>query len=326
MKKTLKWIALFLFIFIVVALIYRMVNNVPDRSVTELSDRWAQPPSQFINIDGLQVHLRDEGPRDDPSPIVLLHGTSASLHTWDGWAAVLSKQHRVIRFDLPAFGLTGPALDNNYTIERYAQTVVQVLDNLGIVQCTLGGNSLGGYIAWATAVLYPTRVNNLVLVDPSGYPFESESLPLAFTIAKTPVLNTLMQGFLPRSLVASSVKNVYGDPSLVSEELIDRYFELTTRAGNRQALTERFKQTRPGAMVKRIAEIKVPTLILWGQKDRLIPPHLAEQFHQAINNSQVHIFPQLGHVPQEENPQQTVDSVIEFLAKQESQEPSKKVE
>jgi pimeloyl-ACP methyl ester carboxylesterase len=319
MKKTLKWCAFFLGVLLIAALTFRVSYNVPDRSVAELSVRWAQSPSQFINIDGLQVHLRDEGPRDDPSPIVLLHGTSASLHTWDGWAAALSKQHRVIRFDLPAFGLTGPALNNNYSIENYAQTVVSILDALNIEQGTLVGNSLGGYIAWATTVLYPKRVKNLVLIDASGYPFESESLPLAFKIASTPILNTLMQGFLPRSLVASSLKNVYGDPNLVSDELIDRYFELTTRTGNRQALAERFKQTRPGQMAYRVQEIKVPTLILWGQKDQLIPPKLAERFHQDITHSKVHIFPQLGHVPQEENAQQTVDIMINFLAEQKTQ-------
>jgi pimeloyl-ACP methyl ester carboxylesterase len=315
MKKTLTWCAVFLVVLLIAAIIYRVSHNVPDRSVAKLSARWAKAPSQFIDIEGLQVHLRDEGPRDDPSPIVLLHGTSASLHTWDGWTgALVEQQHRVIRFDLPAFGLTGPAPDNDYTIERYAQTVIKVLDSLNVQHATLAGNSLGGYIAWATAVIYPSRVKNLVLIDPSGYPFESESLPLAFKIASTPVLNKIMTGFLPRSLVESSVKNVYGDPSLVSDELIDRYFDLTTRKGNRQALAERFKQTQPGQMAERISEIQVPTLILWGQKDRLIPPSLAERFHQDIDNSQVHIFPALGHVPQEENPQQTVEVLLTFLA------------
>lgn len=316
MKKTLMWCAVFLVGLLIAAIIYRISHNVPDRSVAELSARWAKAPSQFIDIDGLQVHLRDEGPRDDPSPIVLLHGTSASLHTWDGWTqALVEQQHRVIRFDLPAFGLTGPAPDNDYTIERYAQTVIKVLDSLNVQHATLAGNSLGGYIAWATAVIYPSRVKNLVLVDPSGYPFESESLPLAFKIASTPILNKIMTGFLPRSLVESSVKNVYGDPSLVSDELIDRYFDLTTRKGNRQALAERFKQTQPGQMAQRISEIRVPTLIMWGQKDRLIPPQLAKQFAKDIAGSEVIIFEQLGHVPQEENPQQTIAAVIDFLAK-----------
>lgn len=90
----------------------------PDRPVDSLKARWAPAPSQFITVQGMQVHLRDEGPKDDPEPIVLLHGTSASLHTWDGWVDALKGQRRVIRIDLPGFGLTGPAPDNDYRLVR----------------------------------------------------------------------------------------------------------------------------------------------------------------------------------------------------------------
>src|SRR6185295_15535152 len=107
-----------------------VVNRVPDRPVEELKARWAPPPSQFVDIAGMQVHLRDEGPREDLLPIVLLHGTGASLHTWQGWTDALKDKHRVIRYDMPGFGLTGPSPDGNYTIERYADVVVAVLDKL----------------------------------------------------------------------------------------------------------------------------------------------------------------------------------------------------
>lgn len=90
----------------------------PDRPVETLTGRWAPPPSQFVSIEGMQMHLRDEGPRTDSQPIVLLHGTSASLHTWDGWTEALKSGRRVIRMDLPGFGLTGPMPDGNYQIGR----------------------------------------------------------------------------------------------------------------------------------------------------------------------------------------------------------------
>jgi pimeloyl-ACP methyl ester carboxylesterase len=120
------------------------VNWAPDRSVEELKSRWAGPPSRFIEIEGMQVHLRDEGPREDSTPIVLLHGTSSSLHTWNGWVNALQSEHRVIRFDMPAFGLTGPSPENNYTIEYYSQFVVAVMDKLQIDHYILADNSLGG--------------------------------------------------------------------------------------------------------------------------------------------------------------------------------------
>src|ERR1035437_1023320 len=100
----------------------------PDVPVDSLKTRWAAPPSTFISVQGMQVHIRDEGPRDDSTPLVLIHGTSASLHTWDGWVRALSKQRRVIRFDLPGFGLTGPTPDGDYSLERYTHFVAATLD------------------------------------------------------------------------------------------------------------------------------------------------------------------------------------------------------
>lgn len=314
MKTLFKFLAAFLLLALVALLGLVLVYRVPDRPVDELKARWAPPPSQFVDVDGLTVHLRDEGPREDPVPLVLLHGTSASLHTWDGWVEALAPQRRVIRYDMPAFGLTGPAPDGDYTIERYVRTWKAVLDHLGVQRCVLAGNSLGGYVAWAATVLHPERVERLVLVDAGGYPYTSTSVPIGFRIARTPVLGNLMREVLPRSMIESSVRNVFGDPSKVTPELVDRYFELTTRAGNRQALAERFRQTQPGALSQRVPEIAVPTLILWGGRDRLIPPEQGERFAREIRGSRVVRFDDLGHVPQEEDPARTVEALKEFLA------------
>lgn len=314
MKLTMKALGLVIGFLLVAAGGFALAYHEPDRTVEQLKERWARQPSQFVEVAGMQVHLRDEGPRSDVLPIVLLHGTSASLHTWSGWADALKPAHRVIRFDLPAFGLTGPAPDEDYTIENYARVVVAVLDKVGVDRCVLGGNSLGGYIAWATALLHPDRVARLVLVDAAGYPFESQVVPIGFRIARTPVLNRLMETVLPRSLVEKSVRSVYGNPAKVSPELVDRYFELTTRVGNRKALVKRFRQTQPGELAQRVSEIKQPTLILWGGKDRLIPPSVGERFHREIAGSTLIEFPDLGHVPHEEDPARTVAAVEAFLA------------
>jgi pimeloyl-ACP methyl ester carboxylesterase len=289
-------------------------NWAPDRPVEALAARWAPPPSQFVEIDGMSVHVRDEGPRDDPRPIVLLHGTSSSLHTWDGWAAALRGERRVIRVDLPGFGLTGPAPDGNYTIGRYVAFMKSALDHFGVAHCILVGNSFGGWIAWETALAEPSRVDRLVLVDAAGYRLDSVSVPIGFRIAKVPVLNQLMKVTLPRAMIESSLRNVYGDPSRVTPELIDRYFDITTRAGNREALVQRFRQSQPGTDSARIAEVKAPTLILWGGRDRLIPPAHAQRFHRDIAGSQVVMFDSLGHVPQEEDPTLTLAAALPFLA------------
>ncbi len=285
----------------------------PDRTVAQLSARWAQPPSQFIAVNGMQVHLRDEGPRNDALPIVLLHGTSASLHTWDGWAESLKGQRRVIRFDLPAFGLTGPDPHNDYSIAAYVRFVGAVMDQLGVQQFVLAGNSLGGQIAWGAALAMPQRVRQLVLVDSAGYPLQSTSVPIGFRIARTPGLRGLMEHVLPRGVVDSSVRNVYGDPARVTRELVDRYYELTLRAGNRQALAYRLDQRLSGEE-ETIRQLKLPTLILWGAKDRLIPPDNGQRFATDIQGSKLVVFDGLGHVPHEEDPQSTVASLKAFLA------------
>ena len=285
----------------------------PDRPVSELTGRWAQPPSVFLDVGGVQVHLRDEGPRDDPSPIVLLHGTSDSLHTWGGWAGDLSRDRRTIRVDLPGFGLTGPAFGGDYRIERYVEFVTALLDALDVQRCVLIGNSFGGWVSWETALARPERVRALVLVDSAGYPIESQSVPIGFRIARVPVLNRLLQVTLPRSLIESSVRNTYGDPSRVTPELVDRYYELTLREGNRAAVVRRFAAGRHAQEAGRIRQLALPTLILWGGRDRLIPPQYAERFHRDIAGSRLVVFPALGHVPQQEDSRATVAALRDFL-------------
>ena len=285
----------------------------PDRPVEALTARWAPPPSQFITVQGMQVHLRDEGPRDDPEPIVLLHGTSASLHTWDGWVDALKGQRRVIRLDLPGFGLTGPAPDNDYRLTRYTGFMKDVFDQLGLKQVVLVGNSFGGSVSWMTAQTHPERVAKLVLVDSGGYPYKAVSVPIAFKLAAIPALRPVIANLLPRRMIESSVRNVYGDPDKVTPELVERYYELTLREGNRGALRERFKQSPGGENAGLIKQVKQPTLILWGSEDRLIPPDNAEHFKQDIAGSQLVVFKGLGHVPQEEDPPQTVAAFKAFL-------------
>jgi pimeloyl-ACP methyl ester carboxylesterase len=290
----------------------------PDRPLESLTARWATLPSQFLSIDGMQVHVRDEGPRTDPQPIVLLHGTSDSLHTWAGWTTELSKSRRVIRMDLPGFGLTGPSPDNDYRMSRYVRFVSALYDHFQLEHSVLAGNSLGGAIAWNVALAMPKRVDALILVDAAGYPTTSTSAPLAFRLARMPLLAPLMSNILPRGVIESSVRNVYGDPTRVKAEQIDRFYELALRAGNRAALGERFRQTVWGEGSERIRQITQPTLILWGDKDQLIPLEHGERFHKDIAGSSLVRFATLGHVPQEEDPAATVSEVSRFITQQTS--------
>jgi pimeloyl-ACP methyl ester carboxylesterase len=293
------------------------LSRAPDRPVETLVARWALPPSDFIEVRGQVVHLRDEGPRDDPLPLVLIHGTSASLHTWEGWVAALKGQRRIISFDLPGFGLTGPFTGQyspgDYRGDTYARFVLDLLDALQVPRAVVGGNSLGGEVAWRLAVMAPERVAALVLVDAAGPVFTPESVPLGFAVARLPVVNRIAEWVLPRSVVAQSLTSVYGDPARVTPELVDRHFELTLREGNRRALGQRMQQWVMGEGAEQIARVKQPTLILWGGRDRLIPPAVGQWLQQQIAGSRLVVFDDLGHVPHEENPARTVAPVKDFL-------------
>jgi pimeloyl-ACP methyl ester carboxylesterase len=291
------------------------LSRAPDWPVDALVARWAPPPSDFIEVKGQLLHLRDEGPRDDPEPLVLLHGTSASLHTWEGWVAALRTQHRVISLDLPGFGLTGPSTAGDYRGDTYARFVLDVMDHLGMQRFAIAGNSLGGEVAWRTALMAPQRVSKLILVDAAGPDFKSDSVPIGFIAARVPVLNRAIDWVLPRAMVVSSLHDVYGDPSKVNDAVVDRYYQLTLREGNRRALVQRLQQSERGQDAERIAELKLPTLIVWGGRDRLIPVSVARQFQTAIKGSELVVFDELGHVPQEEDPVRTVAVLKNFLAR-----------
>ena len=271
------------------------------------------------------VHVRDEGPRQDPLPVVLVHGTGASLHTWEGWVQALKGQRRVITFDLPAFGLTGPFAGqyapDDYRGDTYARFVLDLMDTMKVRRFVIGGNSLGGEVAWRTAAAAPGRVDRLILVDASGPAFTPQSVPIGFLLARVPVVNRLAEHLLPRSLIHASLTNVYGDPSRVTSALVDRYFELTLREGNRRALGQRLTKWVPGEGQDKIATLRLPTLILWGGRDRLIPPEVAQVFKRDIAGSELVMFDDLGHVPHEEQPQRSVQPVLAFLARGPSGQP-----
>jgi pimeloyl-ACP methyl ester carboxylesterase len=296
--------------------------RAPDRAVETLVARWAPAPSEFIDVHGQTVHLRDEGPRHDPLPLVLLHGTSASLHTWEPWVKALKGQRRVITLDLPAFGLTGPFTGRyaglggaapDYSGAAYAGFVLDVLNQLQVQRFVVGGNSLGGEVAWRLAARAPERVAQLILVDAAGLPQGPAVVPLGWRLARVPGLAWLVEAMLPRPLVAQGLAQVVGQPEKISSAQVDRYFELTLRSGNRAALGQRLRQLQPGEGAAQIDTLRLPTLILWGGRDSLFPPEHGREFQRRIPGSQLLVFDELGHIPQEEDPARTVVPVKAFL-------------
>lgn len=308
MKAALLAFTVLAALLVVLAAVFYVLNRAPDRSVDSLRARWAPAPSQFILIDGVQVHVRDEGPRDDPAPIVLLHGTGSSLHTWDGWASRLSPTRRVVRFDRPGFGLTGPDPAKRYDMASSADFTLRLLDRLGVDRFVIAGNSSGGNVAWHVALAAPQRVDRLVLVAAAGYPRHAP-LPTGLRLAKSPFFSSLFSGILPRSAVENGLRGTYGDPSKVTAAIVDRSYELTLRAGNRKALGDTLRQGDAGDSA-RLREIETPTLILWGGRDTVIAPADADEFQKDIAGSKLRRYDALGHLPQEEDPEATVAAFL----------------
>ncbi|MFC1850196.1 alpha/beta fold hydrolase [candidate division CSSED10-310 bacterium] len=274
----------------------------------ELKKKYANNSSQFIEIDGVAVHYRDEG---TGFPLVLIHGTAASLHTWDGWVKELGAEYRTIRFDLPAFGLTGPNTDHNYSIKWYTSFLSVLLDTLVIKNCYLAGNSLGGWIAWEFAAQHPQRVSKLILIDAAGYTFDHK-MPLVFRLAQVPLLNSIFKYVTPRAFIAMNLREVYGDDQKITASVIDRYYELALRSGNREAFIARAK-TQHQDRTDLIGTITIPTLIMWGREDVWIPWSHATRFQKALLNSELIMYEGVGHIPMEEIPVKTAQDARTFL-------------
>jgi pimeloyl-ACP methyl ester carboxylesterase len=293
----------------------------PDRQLGQLVARWAPEPSGFVELEGMQVHMRDTGPRNDPNPLLLLHGMASSLHSYEGWQTELQKTRRVISIDLPGFGLTGPSPQGDYRIDAYTRFILRLLDTLNVRHVIIVGNALGGEIAWQTALLAPERVRKVVLIDSDGYQPSVLSMPIAFQIASMRGLRWVSERILPRMLVQISVRSVFGDKAKATTEKVDRYFELNLRSGNRRALFQRMDQAQFGSNAQQIRRLQQPTLVMWGERDQMISPDQGELFCRDIGKCKLVTFPGLGHLPQEEDPQATLKVLQEFLAQAAPSQP-----
>lgn len=313
LTRFLKILGVSLTVGIIAILLFFGHRDIPFQN---LKAKYTNASSSFVSVLGMAVHYRDEGNQNDSIPIVLIHGTAASLHTFDAWTNRLKMTNRVIRMDLPAYGLTGPFPDRNYSIQHYTEFINAFLNEIKVKQCILVGNSLGGEIAWNYTIKQPEMVQKLILIDAAGYPTTSKSVPIAFKIGKTPVVNKILTYVTPRFIVQASVENIYFDKSKITPSLIDRYYELTLREGNRQAFVDRFTTTKDTTAYRKIRSIQQPTLVLWGAEDLLIPIENAIKFHNDLPNNSLSIIKKTGHTPMEESPFESLKPVQDFIKKE----------
>lgn len=296
---------------LIIALLY---YRTPDTDPAAMRAKYGGPPSQFVDLgDGLTVHLRDTGPRDAPV-LLLIHGSNTSLHTWEPWAARLGTRYRIIRMDLPGHGLTGASPTRDYSPAAFVAVVERIRAKLGVDDIVLAGNSMGGGVAWHYALAHPDHVRGLVLIDSVGQPEPGDTKPpLAFRIARMPVLREIAAAITPRSLIADSLPGVFGNPKLADSAMVDRYWELLRYPGNRTATLDRFALAPDNATAAQLAALRLPVLILWGAKDQLIPRASGDWLHARIAGSKLIVYPGTGHLPMEERPGESARDVKRFV-------------
>ena len=310
-----KWVWRGLLVLLAVLVVAFLAMRVPDTDPAEMRAKYGGEPSQFLDMgEGRQIHVRDEGPRDAPV-IVLLHGSNADLHTWQEWIDRLKEDYRVIRFDQRGHGLTGPAPDDDYSTEGFGADIDAVTEKLGVETFTLVGNSMGGWIAMAYALDNPWRVDALVLVDAAGAPVKREGGGnIAFTLAGRPVVGDIMSQLLPRSLVEKSLSQSVSNQAVVTEEAVDRYWELARYPGNRGATRKRFGSTRSTFTRKEIAGLQAPTLVMWGMEDGLIPLAAGEWYARHLPKATLVSYDGIGHLPMEEAPERSATDLKIWLS------------
>jgi pimeloyl-ACP methyl ester carboxylesterase len=282
----------------------------PDKSRLLLREKYDDSSTRYLDVADTTVRVRVSGANDAPA-IILLHGFASSLDTWEPWARELSKTYRVVRLDMPGCGLSDPDHTGDYGDARSIAIVGQLMDQLNIGQAILIGNSMGGRIAWQFAAAFPARVSKLVLISPDGFasPGFSYGKP-----AQVPAALRLMKYFLPRAFMRMNLESAYADKRRLSAPVVERYYDMLLAAGSRGAMLDRLQQTVLEDPNRLLTKIMSPTLLLWGERDRLIPFANSADYRRVLPNARLVAFPDLGHVPHEEAPDESLKPLLRFLA------------
>ncbi|WP_375203422.1 alpha/beta fold hydrolase [Hyphococcus sp.] len=307
-------IPLILFALVAGAFLYL---RTPSTDPAAMEAKYTNEASQFVEgPNGLRVHYRDQGNKAGV-PIVLLHGNSASLHTWEPLVHRLGDEYRMITLTLPGHGLTGPNANHDYSAKGMHEALELVLTATGVERFVLGGNSMGGWLSWRYALDNPDKVDALLLLDASGMPLrEGEKAPplnLAFRLLSHPAGRFLLRQYTPRMALEKSLRETVSIEDFIDDAMVDRYWELYRLPGNREAAGKRFMVDREPHFADRVGEIAAPTLIIWGEEDRLIYVTAATTFDERMPNADVIIYDGVGHIPMEETPDMTAADINAFL-------------
>ena len=256
------------------------------------------PSSKYFDWNGCKIHYVDEGQGE---PILMIHGFGGSFNNFQKIAEKLKENHRVIRVDLPGFGLSDfPKEKQNY-VTMYRTFVADFTNHLELDSMYVMGNSMGGGVSWFYALDHPEKVKGLVLLDAFGYDAKAIQKHV-LRVTRFSVFHLALQKGLPLFLSRRAAQRCFENDNLISEEAITRTNRIWNAEGNIDALFS-LASFSDFPSEENIKKIQVPALIIWGKQDALIPAQHAARFHRDIKNSSVVVLDHCGHVPMMEQPE-----------------------
>jgi len=279
-----------------------------DIPAAELEARYLDDNSRFLNVDGARIHYREQG---EGPPLLLIHANFSNLIDWDPVVAELVDSHRVIRFDMPSHGLTGPDPSGDYSLARTIEITERFVDALGLERFSIGGTSLGGTVSLHYASRHPERIEQLVLLSPGALEGREQAR------RGVPESARVLEIILPRALPEFMLRSAWGQTSEVPEEMIDRWHDLWLREGQRAAQLDRLSQYDAGDLEGIVGDITAPTLLLWGEANPQAKVEQAfelEEMLTSVDSLRLVIYPGVGHMAYQEAGTQIGRDIRAWLA------------
>jgi pimeloyl-ACP methyl ester carboxylesterase len=302
---------LILILLFTVPFLYKYEDGVYTHKQLAYSD------SKFMQIDGFDVHYKEYGEQNEET-LILLHGFGSHTYTWDKVIKDLGENYHVIAFDRPSFGLTERVFDsekNIYSTDYQIDLIKKIMNYKDVEKATLIGNSAGGTISLNFYFRYPELVQNLILVDAAVY-IGGGSPNFVKPLLYLPQINYLgpeMTSILLNSNGDDFLKSAFYDNSKVTDEVISEYRRPTLTKGYKRAFWEFIKGSKNYEIVEKLDEIMVPTLVITGDSDVIVPTEQSIKLSEDIEDSELVILEKTGHLPQEEKPEEFIQAVEIFL-------------
>ncbi len=275
-----------------------------------LVEKWRDADSRFVTLDGVSVHYKDQG--KGPA-ILLIHGTFGDLNDWNGWVPALTDKYRVVRLDLPAFGLTGEVPSGNYSIERFHTLVDALMDHLGIERFAIVGTSYGGLVAFRYAATRTERITGLVLMNSAGIEFGSRR-------GRVEPPRDPNRKFVPkaqsRAETEALMRRFINKPETITPELLDRKTDFANAVRRDYEGFLGIGHYERGNPERVLSHVRAPALILWGGSSNALSPETADAFRDALVNAKSvdkFVYDGGGHLMHVERPVETVRDARQFF-------------